>query len=75
MLSAVKRYPGICYPMIGLHPTSVKDDYQFQLDELDNLLAKHKFIAIGEIGIDLYWDKTHIREQVDAFKKQVALCT
>ncbi|HUX58373.1 MAG TPA: TatD family hydrolase [Bacteroidales bacterium] len=72
MLSASKRYPDICYSMIGLHPTSVKENYQSQLDELESLIAKHKFIAIGEIGIDLYWEKALIREQINAFQKQVA---
>ena len=71
MLTVENRYPGICYPMIGLHPTSVKDDYTSQLDKLENLAANFKFFAIGEIGIDLYWDQTHLKEQVDAFKKQV----
>ncbi|MCX6327410.1 MAG: TatD family hydrolase [Bacteroidia bacterium] len=72
MLSAEKRYPGICYPMIGLHPTSVKEDYVSQLDKLENLFTKHKFIAIGEIGIDLYWDKTFLNEQLIAFRRQIA---
>jgi TatD DNase family protein len=71
MLSAVIRYPGICYPMIGLHPTSVKDDYVSQLDKLENLITKHRFIAIGEIGIDLYWDKTFLKEQLIAFRRQI----
>ncbi len=72
MLSAENRYPGICYPMIGLHPTSVKEDYVSQLDKLENLADSHKFYAIGEIGIDLYWDQSHLKEQVMAFRRQVA---
>ncbi|MCX6254522.1 MAG: TatD family hydrolase [Bacteroidia bacterium] len=72
MLSAVNRYPDICYPMIGLHPTSVKDDYLYQLDKLENLFTKHKFVAIGEIGIDLYWDKTFLKEQSIAFRRQIS---
>jgi len=72
MLSVEARYPGICYPMIGLHPTSVKEDYLTQLDELENLFTKHKFIAIGEIGIDLYWDKTFLKEQIIALRRQIA---
>ena len=71
MLSVVTRYPGICYPMIGLHPTSVGKDYLFQLDVLENMTTKHKFIAIGEIGIDLFWDKTFLKEQLIAFKRQI----
>jgi len=71
MISAAARYPGMCFPMLGLHPTSVKEDYILQLDELELLFTKHKFIAIGEIGIDLYWDKTFIKEQIEAFRRQI----
>ena len=72
MLSAVARYPGVCYPMIGLHPTSVKEDYLSSLIYLKILYTKHEFIAIGEIGIDLYWDKTFIKEQLIAFRRQIS---
>jgi TatD DNase family protein len=72
MLAAVNRYPGICHPMTGLHPTSVKSDYPVQLDKLEKLLDKQKFIAIGEIGIDLYWDKTLLKEQIISFRRQIA---
>jgi TatD DNase family protein len=73
MLSVEKRFSGICYPMIGLHPTSVKEDYESQLDKLENLMANYKFCAVGEIGIDLYWDQSHLNEQIRVFKRQVAL--
>jgi TatD DNase family protein len=72
MLSVVNRYPGICYPMTGLHPTSVKTDYLSQLETIELLVTNHRIIAIGEIGIDLYWDKTFINEQIIAFRKQIA---
>jgi TatD DNase family protein len=72
MLSAADRYKGICYPMIGLHPTSVKEDYREQLDKLESLTHEQDFIAIGEIGIDLYRDKTHFKEQREALKRQIA---
>jgi len=72
MLSAETRYPGICYPMIGLHPTSVKEDYLSRLDQLETIAANHKFYAVGEIGIDLYWDHTFLNEQIEAFKRQIA---
>jgi TatD DNase family protein len=72
MLSAVARYKGICYPMIGLHPTSVREDYLSQLDILEDLYTKHEFKAIGEIGIDLYWDKKFINEQLIAFRRQIS---
>jgi TatD DNase family protein len=58
--------------MIGLHPTSVKKDSSEQIDKLLLLTKNHKFYAIGEIGIDLYWDQTFLAEQVTAFKRQVA---
>jgi TatD DNase family protein len=70
MLSAAERYEDICFPMIGLHPTSIKEDFQPQLDEILRIASRHKFIAIGEIGIDLYWDKTHLAEQITAFRRQ-----
>ena len=72
LLAAAEKYKGICYPMIGLHPTSVKADYQEQLERLESIASDHKFIAIGEIGIDLHWDKTFIEEQTEAFRRQVA---
>jgi TatD DNase family protein len=72
MISCVNRYPGICYPMTGLHPTSVKTDYLSQLASLELLVTDHKIIAIGEIGIDLYWDKTFLKEQIIVFRKQIA---
>ena len=75
MLSAINRYPGICYPMIGLHPTSVKTDYLSQLDKLEKLVTKHNFVAIGEIGIDLYWDKTFLNEQLISFRRQIAFAS
>jgi TatD DNase family protein len=73
MLSAADRYNGICIPMIGLHPTSVKEDYREQIEKLESLISDRQFIAIGEIGIDLYWDKTYLEEQVEALKRQITL--
>jgi len=71
MMGAVERYKGKCFPMIGLHPTSVKDDFTEQIEQMENIFSSHKFIAVGEIGIDLYWDKTYKNEQTEAFKRQV----
>jgi len=64
---------GICFPAIGLHPGSVKKDFQNELDTVKSWLKKEKFFAIGEIGIDLYWDKTFINEQIEVFKYQLIL--
>lgn len=67
----VKNYPSHCFAMAGLHPCSVKEDYLLVLDEIYNSIAPRKIYAIGEIGIDLYWDKTTLGLQQDAFKKQI----
>jgi TatD DNase family protein len=72
MLSTEAKYPGICHVMAGLHPTSVREDYLDQLYILEELWSKHKFIAIGEIGIDLYWDRTFIKEQMYCLRRQIA---
>lgn len=73
LLSLSLKYPGICYPMMGLHPTSVRDDYLKKIEIIEGLLRKGSFIAVGEIGIDLYWDKTFIKEQVETFAYQLNL--
>ena len=67
------KYPENFYPMAGLHPTSVKEDYQEQLQIVEDELAKRKYIAVGEIGIDLYWDKTFQKEQKEALLFQFDL--
>jgi len=68
MMNAVEKYKGRCFPMIGLHPTSVKDDYAEQIEKMEKLFSSYKFIAIGEIGIDLYWDKTYKAKPTCLFK-------
>ena len=73
MLRLCKAYPENCFPMIGLHPTSVKENVEDELAILEKLLKEKTFIAIGEIGIDLFWDKSFVHEQEEAFKIQVAL--
>lgn len=64
-------YPGFFYPMMGLHPTSVKEDYMDQLETIGKWLNDRPFPAIGEIGIDLYWDDTYKKEQEKAFEIQL----
>jgi TatD DNase family protein len=70
LLKLSTSYPNICKPLIGLHPTYVKMDYLDQLTTLKSYLDKSKFLAIGEIGLDYYWDVTYRNEQIDAFKTQ-----
>lgn len=62
-----------CYPMMGLHPCSVKENYKDELLLVEEYLENHKFYGVGEIGIDLYWDKTFAEEQVSAYKTQIAM--
>lgn len=64
-------YPNYCIPMMGLHPTSVKEDWREALDTIKEQFKSHKYCAVGEIGIDLYWDKTFIKEQQQAFEQQL----
>jgi len=71
MLESEASYPGYCHAMMGLHPTSVKGDYIEQLNNIERRLAERDFIAIGEIGIDLYWDQTWKREQREVFHTQL----
>ena len=72
MLSACSVYKGYCFPMIGLHPTSVNDNYEKELEIVARELKFSKeYVAIGEIGMDLYWDKTYLKEQQIVLDKQV----
>lgn len=73
LLNLVDTYPHICIPLMGLHPTSVNHDYQEELQVVEYWLKKRKFYGIGEIGIDLYWDKSFIDEQTHAFRFQLEL--
>lgn len=71
MLNIEEQYPGVCYSMIGLHPCSVTKDYRIELDKVEALLNSRKFAAIGETGLDFYWDKTHSDEQYKALDIQI----
>lgn len=71
MLSLEAEYPGYCHAAIGLHPTSVDANYQTELNLIKSELERRDWIAIGEIGIDLYWDKTFLNEQTTAFQQQI----
>ena len=72
MLSLCEKHPKKCYPMIGLHPCYVDKNFVKNLNTLENYFNTIKFIAVGEIGIDLHWDKTYINEQKKAFKTQIS---
>ena len=71
MLELQEEFPKNVFLMMGLHPTYVKDNYEAELAHVASELTKRKFYAIGEIGIDLYWDKTHLKEQQVAFRQQI----
>lgn len=73
MLALEKDYPNNVFLMTGLHPTHVKDNYNEELAHVVDMLDKHKFYAIGEIGIDLYWDKSTLPIQQVAFRQQIKL--
>ena len=71
MLDLEKKYPNRIRLMMGLHPTHVKENYLDELKHVEKYLTKHDFVAVGEIGIDLYWDKTSLKQQQDAFNLQI----
>ena len=71
MFALELKYPGVCYPMMGLHPCSVTENWEKELAQLKEWIDKRPFIAIGEIGMDLYWDKTFLKEQEEAFITQI----
>ncbi len=71
MLKLEENYPGKCIPMMGLHPCSVNENYKDELKIAEQWLAKRKFVAVGEIGLDFYWDKTFTTQQYDAFRIQI----
>ncbi len=73
MLQLEKEFPDHIFLMMGLHPTHVKDNYKEELKHVEEMLAKRKFYAVGEIGIDLYWDKSSLGIQQEAFRHQIKL--
>ncbi|MDO4691579.1 MAG: TatD family hydrolase [Porphyromonadaceae bacterium] len=73
MMALAERYPEVLYPSAGLHPTSVGEDYREQLDFVAEALKHGRFVAVGEIGLDYYWDTTYKEQQAEAFAKQIAL--
>lgn len=73
MLQLENDYPNHVFLMMGLHPTHVKDNYKDELKHVEEMLNKRKFYAVGEIGIDLYWDKSTLNIQQEAFRYQIQL--
>ena len=73
MLLLETRYPGICIPMIGLHPCSVKENFKQELQIVEEWLDNRNFVAIGEIGLDFYWDTTFSSQQYAAFEFQMQM--
>tara|TARA_R110002050_G_scaffold108757_2_gene219570 strand:- start:1029 stop:1796 length:768 start_codon:yes stop_codon:yes gene_type:complete len=73
MFQLEKAYPDNVFLMMGLHPTHVKENYKEELNHVEEMLAKRTFYAVGEIGIDLYWEKTTLGIQQEAFKHQIQL--
>jgi TatD DNase family protein len=71
LLNLEKRYPDICFAMQGLHPCSVKDDVEDALLHIEQSLAQRRFSAMGEIGLDFYWDRSFEKEQYIAFRQQI----
>ncbi len=71
LLNLSEQHPSLYKPMIGLHPCYVKEDYKLQLDHLKGYLDRKEIVAVGEIGIDLYWDKTFKKEQIEAYRTQI----
>ncbi|MGY8932611.1 MAG: TatD family hydrolase [Flavobacteriales bacterium] len=73
MYQLEKEYPHTVFLMMGLHPTSVKENYKEELKHVEDQFLKRSFFAVGEIGIDLYWDKSTLEIQKKAFKTQIQL--
>ena len=71
MLALEEKYPERCFAMMGLHPCSVKENVEEELKVVESWLQKRPFCAVGEIGIDLYWDKTFFEQQKEAFLRQI----
>ncbi len=73
LIGICNKYPNTCFPMMGLHPTSVKSNYKEELNKIEEQFLGSEFCAVGEIGIDLYWDTTFEKEQEIVFSRQIEL--
>lgn len=70
MLALCDDYPTLCRPMMGLHPTELPEDPAPLLDQMEKMLTSGHFIAVGEVGVDLYWDASRREEQMEVFRRQ-----
>lgn len=73
MMELAKRYPDTCFPMMGLHPCSVEEDFELVLNKMESHFNEYSFCAVGETGLDLYWDKSKIEWQKQALARQLKL--
>ncbi|MGN6492062.1 MAG: TatD family hydrolase [Agriterribacter sp.] len=71
MLQLENDYPGVCFSMMGIHPCYIKENYKEELQIVEEWLQKRNFAAVGEIGLDFYWDKTYTSQQYEAFHQQI----
>jgi len=71
VLDLSEKYPGHCYPAMGIHPNSIQALYQDEVKTIEKELASEKYCAVGETGFDLYWDKTYINQQTEVFKLHI----
>ena len=73
MLDMCQRYPGYCFPMLGLHPEDIEENYKQVLADMKAMLEEpdHPYIAVGEVGLDYYWDKSKVKEQDEVFRTQI----
>ena len=72
IMKMCEEHPGVCFPMMGLHPTELGDDYKRTLERMYNILKNEsRYIAVGEVGLDFYWDDTRRKEQLEAFDAQI----
>ncbi len=73
MFNLRDAHPENIFLMMGLHPTHVKENHKEELRHVEEMLSEHKFYAVGEIGVDLYWDKTFLKQQQEAFRFQIQM--
>ena len=73
MFELEEKYPGTCIAMMGLHPCSVKENFNEELEEVEQYLKQRRFAAVGEIGLDFYWSQEFIKQQYESFHRQINL--